>query len=107
MAPERPAATFIALRAATLGIDDLGRQQLRAWLDDAVDARGAFVGVPVQEDALLRLFGAAIATLTDAERLAYRRWVLRWSDFTGRVITPHEHEARLEEIRRTRIERKH
>jgi hypothetical protein len=37
---DRPGPAFVALRAATLGIDDLSRQALRAWVSDAIDHRG-------------------------------------------------------------------
>lgn len=92
---DRPGPSFIALRAATLGVDDLSRLALRRWVMGALDHRGQIVpGEPAPtEDASIAIV-AAILTLNDSERAAYRQWLGKWTDFTGRVITPFEHERR-------------
>lgn len=100
---ERPGLAFVALRAAALGIDDISRQALRAWLMDTLDHRGQVVEEkPEPTEAASRTIVAALLTLTDAERAAYRTWMQRWTDFSGRIITPQEHERRLEAIRANR-----
>ncbi len=78
---ERPGPAFVALRAAALGIDDISRQTLRGWLMDALDHRGQAVeGKPEPTEPATRTIVAAVLTLTDAERLAYRQWFGRWTD---------------------------
>ena len=100
---ERPGPAFIALRAAALGVDDLSRQALRAWLMDCLNHRGQVVEEkPEPTEAATRTIVAALISLTDAERLAYRRWVARWTDHSGRLISPNEQRQRLEAIRAQR-----
>jgi len=94
---DRPLPTFLALRAATLALDDLDRQCLRAWLGEAIDHRGNLTETPAANDPLLRLFAAALSTLPERERQAFRQWVLHWCDYSGRIITPGERRRRLEE----------
>ena len=97
----RPGPAFVAPRgAAALSIDDLSRKELREWLLEALDHRGQFVEKkPEPTETGARTIVAAVGTLTDAERLAFRRWVERWTDWSGRLIAPHEHRMRLAEIR--------
>lgn len=97
---DRPPPTFLALRAATLALDDLDRQCLRAWLGEAVDHRGGLTGAPAAKDPLLRLFAAALSTLPERERQAFRQWVFYWCDYSGRIITPGERRRRIAELRR-------
>jgi len=100
---ERPGPAFIALRAAALGVDDLSRQALRAWLMDSLNHRGQVVEERSEPtEPATRSIVAALLTLTDAERLAYRRWVARWTDHSGRLISPNEQRQRLEAIRAQR-----
>lgn len=102
---ERPGPAFIALRAATLGVDDVSRQALRAWAMDALDHRGQ--AVPDEagptEGATVAIV-AAVFTLTDGDRAGYRLWLLKWTDYTGRIITPSEHERRQEELMASRAQ---
>jgi hypothetical protein len=46
-----------------------------------------------------RTIVAAFLTLPGRERAPYRAWMLRWTDYSGRIITPQEPEIRLETIR--------
>ena len=98
---DAPSAPFIALRAAMLAIDDLCRQRVREWLVGAIAFRGALSEMPAPEDPLVQVFAAAVRATTDVERRAYRQWVVRWIDYTGRIISPGEHAARLEGLRKT------
>jgi hypothetical protein len=101
---ERPGPAFVALRAAALGVDDLSRQALRQWLMEALDHRGQLVDErPDPTEAATRTIVAGVLTLTDAERAMYRRWLGRWTDFTGRIITPHEQKARLDALARPHL----
>lgn len=78
---ERPGPAFVALRAATLGIDDLSRQALRAWVSDALDHRGErLADRPDPTEEATRTIVAGVLTLT-AERAAYRLWLVRWTDY--------------------------
>lgn len=48
---------------------------------DALDHRGQAVeGKPEPTEPATRTIVAAVLTLTDAERLAYRQWFGRWTD---------------------------
>jgi hypothetical protein len=88
---ERPGPAFVALRAATLGIDDLSRQALRGWVMNGLDFHGRDVpDHPAPSEPATVVIAAGIMTLTDRERVAYRTWLGRWTDYTGRVITPNE-----------------
>jgi hypothetical protein len=100
----RSGPAFIAIRAAVLGIDEISRQALRLWVDEALDYRGQpkQCGEPTEEAT--KTIAAAVMTLTDDERKTFRYWMLRWTDYTGRIITPSERARRLEETRQRGIE---
>lgn len=110
MEKDRPGPAFVALRAATLGIDDLSRQALREWVVRGIDHRGEPVPdsqpPPIEPGTVA--IAAALMTLEPRDRAAYRTWVSKWTDHTGRVITPAEHTRRMEDIRiaRERDQRK-
>ena len=71
----RPGPAFVALREAALSIDSLARP-FREWLLEALNNRGQFVvSKPEPTERGARTIVAAVGTLTDAERLASRRWV--------------------------------
>jgi hypothetical protein len=96
---QRPDPAFIALRAAVLGIDDLSRQELRAWIIDAVSFRGqvnADVVLPAARGAAV--IAAAALALSDEARVAFRRWISKWTDYSGRIITPAEALRRRNEL---------
>jgi len=99
LATPNTSSGFIALRAATLGVHDLVRRDLRAWLNTAVDFRGDIIEPAPPEDETLRVFAGAIAALSRDDRRDYRLWVMNWTDYTGRVITPTEKSARIERLR--------
>src|SRR5580700_11719672 len=61
LATPKTSSGFIALRAATLGVHDLVRRDLRAWLNTAVDFRGDIIEPAPPEDETLRVFAGAIA----------------------------------------------
>lgn len=42
---------------------------------------------------------AAIMTLPEPERWTFRSWLIRWTEYTGRVITPQGQQRRLDAIR--------
>jgi hypothetical protein len=94
-----PSAAFIAVRGMTLSVHDLTRRDLRAWLDVAVDFRGTMLDASVPDDPTMRVFAAAIASLTVDDRRDYRVWALKWTDYTGRIITPNEAANRRARIR--------
>jgi hypothetical protein len=101
----RPGPAFVAIRAAVLGIDDISRQALRHWVDEALDHRGEpKIEHPEPTEEATKTIAAAIMTLNDNERKTFRYWILRWTDFTGRVITPSERARRLEETRQRGID---
>lgn len=106
-----PPITFIALRAAALSVDDIHRARLRAWVEDAFTHRGQRADRPEPSDPLLRMLDAAFVVLDVSEVAAFRTWLLKWCDYTGRLITPDEHERRLKSIRakpiaQTRLDRR-
>ena len=97
---DHPPPSFVALRAATLGIDDISRQALRGWLFNGLDHRGALVpDHPAPSESATVVIVAGILRVGERDRMLFRQWVGRWTDYTGRIITPHEQERRFEEIR--------
>jgi hypothetical protein len=101
VAKERPGPAFIALRAATLGIDDVSRQALRGWIFNGVDHRGGVVpDHPRPTESATIVIVAGLLELDEAARMRYRQWLGRWTDYTGRIITPAEQQHRLDELRR-------
>jgi hypothetical protein len=96
---ERPGPAFIALRAATLGIDDVSRQALRGWMFNGMDHRGTVApDHPPPTEAATTVIVAGVLKLVPRERVAYRQWLGHWTDYTGRIITPDEHARRLKGI---------
>ena len=103
---DHPPPSFVALRAATLGIDDISRQALRGWLFNGLDHRGAVVpDHPAPSESATVVIVAGILRLEERDRMLFRQWVGRWTDYTGRIITPHEHEKRLEQIHANAVQR--
>jgi hypothetical protein len=100
---DRPGPAFIALRAAALGIDDVSRIALRAWVMHAVNFRGDLeTDAAPPADAGAAAIALAMCGLSLGERATYRRWMAKWTDFTGRVITPSEQKRRMAELLATR-----
>jgi hypothetical protein len=98
--PDRPPPSFIALRAAALGIDDVSRQALRGWLFNGVDHRGGIVpDHPPPTESATVVIVAGLLQLDERSRMRYRQWLGKWTDYTGRIITPHEQRQRLDDIR--------
>jgi hypothetical protein len=96
---DRPGPAFLALRAAALGIDDHSRRALRAWAMDALDHRGDVqLGHAGPDDDGARVIVAGILALDSRERSAYRLWLGRWTDYSGRIITPSEQQRRREDL---------
>jgi hypothetical protein len=94
---------YVALRAAALGVDDLARKALRDWMTANTSP---YTGTPKSDatepgDVTTACFYAMMRTMHADECRAWRTWFMHWTDYTGRIITPGEHEERIKEIRRT------
>lgn len=97
--PDRPSPAFVALRAAALGIDDLSRQAPRWSMPLNIHPRSEPVlDHPLPGESATIVIAAGVLTLEPRERMAYRQWLGRWTDYSGRIITPHEHARRTEEM---------
>ena len=96
---DRPPPSFIALRAASLGVDDISRQALRGWLFNGVDHRGEVVPdhPPPTEPATVVII-AGLLQLDQRSRMRFRQWLGKWTDYTGRIITPSEQRQRLDAL---------
>ncbi len=64
---------------------------------DALDFRGDVIaGYPPLTEPGAIAIAPGIMTLDAAGRALYRKWLSKWTDHTGRIITPAEHARRLE-----------
>ena len=108
--PHEPTQVFIALRAALLGVDDLARQAVRKWFDQCTSAYSGEVNDGVGEtEGTVLFFRVSYGCLEPNERLLWRQWLMHWTEYTGRIITPGEHAARAakhrEEYRRLEMQK--
>ena len=67
---------------------------------NGLDHRGGIVpDYPASSESATVVIVAGVMALTERERASLRSWLGRWTDYTGRIITPSEHETRLERLR--------
>jgi hypothetical protein len=91
VSPEHAGPAWIALRAAALGVDDVSRAALREWVRDGLDFRGdAVAGFAAPSEPATQVIAAGLLALERRERCQWRIWMMRWTDYTGRIITPSE-----------------
>lgn len=86
----RPTPEWLAIRAATLAVDDFTRSTLVVWMRRHLRDDGGFGNLGPPSGAFAALIVAALLSQPVEFRLRYRDWFARYVNGDGHLITPAE-----------------
>lgn len=76
-----------------------------SWAMEPLDHRGELrSGHEGPDDDGARVIVADVLASSARELSANRLWLGRWTDYSGRIITPSEHERKREELMARRLD---